>query len=1035
MGENLHIDNNSFSLLIARNDNNQPAMVTETDSPTWNIKKRERDNLFYKDSHFSPRDQRKLTNVIGQETKKLINYLQLEMKKDSSKLANSKISLHNFRLSSEGNEDICQGLSKRIESEILKKEDFSLLKHKHNIRKILTTSNSVYIQKKNTLINGGNTIFPREKNEDKMEADDKSQRSKKTVKSSSRQDFLKKSMTGFQLQYTEKRIPLTFRNVYDSFDSDEEEKEFNYFDYVPRRFSIIEDSSPHRFLKNSHSTIVFLAIVYYSTLLAVFDRSFFINKKFLILLISSIFEIYFSIYFIAQYFLIAYQDNYLNKLNFNPIKIFIKRSQNIIVGVDLISMIPLMIFFEFHSNNIFMKLLCLTKILMVFHLFNWIHFSSIFEFRNKSLDSDKQNSSSRIDIILVGLKIFLLFILIIHIFACAWLGITDSNIELNNNSNWILLTVGRDGDFLKKYVASVYFSVTTLFTVGYGDIRPCNTYERVVVIIFLIVGCLIYSLVLTIVSGLLKMSSLRDQIYEERLSTLNNISAKFSIPLHFYRQLLSSIKHNYKHWKLDKEELLNALPNSLKSNLQLKIYSNIISQFSYFRNIDDRNFILSLTEKLQSSIFEKNYVLLEKGDNLDEMYFISEGQIEIRLRIDNYFSSIKLSKLSAGMVYGDILMYSYAGSPYDLKTTSQRNILYTLKKVDFNNLKINYDRIISELLKKSYSLHILIENKKLLAVQYYFKHFGFAGFNHYYSQCLDYMIYEEIFSKIDSDINNKLDRIQSILVKHKTKQQVNKNVSFQLTKKEGNQGQLYETDNLIKYQQKSIGSLPCMFHSDFKIDHIIRRSRSLILDKRIESELSCLPRKEKLSWSTRNTSYKQKHEYFLQDPQPKASPTLDFKNAGYSRTDNFLQTQASIQSATSSNDIPDLEQTQVIKHKSYPVQMSIFSHKKTSKSLKKKQSSFISQLKVETVFQAQYVNYQFELLKSKLNLSPTIRRRQNIFKGKSECSELKKVIELNNINHLIKAKAVQNQNDGLLGNIIAKFIKTKKMKIMRSSSE
>jgi hypothetical protein len=39
----------------------------------------------------------------------------------------------------------------------------------------------------------------------------------------------------------------------------------------------------------------------------------------------------------------------------------------------------------------------------------------------------------------------------------------------------------------------VYFTTTTIVTVGYGDIYPINTYERVVCIILMVIGVISFT--------------------------------------------------------------------------------------------------------------------------------------------------------------------------------------------------------------------------------------------------------------------------------------------------------------------------------------------------------------------------------------------------------------------------------------------------------------------------------------------------------------------------------------------------------------
>ncbi len=41
-----------------------------------------------------------------------------------------------------------------------------------------------------------------------------------------------------------------------------------------------------------------------------------------------------------------------------------------------------------------------------------------------------------------------------------------------------------------RYVETVYYSATTMITVGYGDLSPQNIYEKIICIFFMLFSCI-----------------------------------------------------------------------------------------------------------------------------------------------------------------------------------------------------------------------------------------------------------------------------------------------------------------------------------------------------------------------------------------------------------------------------------------------------------------------------------------------------------------------------------------------------------------
>jgi len=69
-----------------------------------------------------------------------------------------------------------------------------------------------------------------------------------------------------------------------------------------------------------------------------------------------------------------------------------------------------------------------------------------------------------------------------------------------------------DANAWTQYVASFYWASQTLTTVGYGDIAPGTPVERIIAILWMIVGVGVYSFTIGNLSSLLANMDKRDTI-------------------------------------------------------------------------------------------------------------------------------------------------------------------------------------------------------------------------------------------------------------------------------------------------------------------------------------------------------------------------------------------------------------------------------------------------------------------------------------------------------------------------------------------
>lgn len=115
-------------------------------------------------------------------------------------------------------------------------------------------------------------------------------------------------------------------------------------------------------------------------------------------------------------------------------------------------------------------------------------------------------------------------LLLMHICTCFW--ILMAKVE-DSPDNWIWWANLQDASEIELYVASFYFVVTTIATVGYGDVTPKTVSEWIFCIIIMLLGVTGFSFATGSLSSL--------------MSSVDSASAK----LKNYLQVAEQIKWNY----------------------------------------------------------------------------------------------------------------------------------------------------------------------------------------------------------------------------------------------------------------------------------------------------------------------------------------------------------------------------------------------------------------------------------------------------------------------------------------------------------
>ena len=97
----------------------------------------------------------------------------------------------------------------------------------------------------------------------------------------------------------------------------------------------------------------------------------------------------------------------------------------------------------------------------------------------------------RIDMAFKRLFMFVCyFVMITHVVACIWLII--GSLDAGDEESWMAGGVD-EMSASDKYLTSFYFTITTITTVGYGDISASTFTEKIVCIVMMFVGVMAFS--------------------------------------------------------------------------------------------------------------------------------------------------------------------------------------------------------------------------------------------------------------------------------------------------------------------------------------------------------------------------------------------------------------------------------------------------------------------------------------------------------------------------------------------------------------
>ncbi len=497
---------------------------------------------------------------------------------------------------------------------------------------------------------------------------------------------------------SEEEVDITFKEqryrnlqrkgfVYDSFDDEE---------------NIIDDENNFFFINPESSFITFfdffIAIIsiYYLIYIPYFLGSNKIFCKSQNNYLEFFFDIFYLLDLILPFFIAYYNFDEILKTHFKD------RCINYLTGwffLDFIEAIPFKgIFLLFdkkckkenflinpYQSEYHYLLLCF-RILKIFKVLS----------KNKFLDyiSKILNNIEYFSNYLTLYSSITIFFLAIHIVSNIFIFIGN-----NEFPGWISEFGYSNYTYLNIYLVSIYYTITTLTTVGYGDLHCVTKSEKIFGMLMEVVGIFAYSWALTSVSNYVKVLNEKTEEYEKKKKVLEEIKITYpQLSDDLYDRISRFIKYKHDKEQLDKNIIIECLPVNLSNLLVYEMYKPIINNFIFFKSFDNVDFIVKVILNFKPIIAMKNDILIKEGDLVEDIIFVKRGKLSLELPLNkNPKLKTKTIKTQSLKNSPSMLMRNQTSTdPFKRRRSSIFNDVQTFSQVKTlinNNLKKEEENI------------------------------------------------------------------------------------------------------------------------------------------------------------------------------------------------------------------------------------------------------------------------------------------------------------------------------------------------------
>jgi len=327
--------------------------------------------------------------------------------------------------------------------------------------------------------------------------------------------------------------------------------------------------------------------------------------------------------------------------------------------VDVIAVIPFgFIFFNILEPNshlfTLVHLLSLIKMVRIINLTKTIHWLHKLQMLSPSV---------------LRLVYFLISLLLLsHWVTCGWILIGGVDFNLRNTL---------------KYIQAFYWCITTLTTVGFGDMTPDhkNILQLIYTMTIMLLGVGVYGYVIGNVSTLLANIDISKAKHQEKMEELNAFMKYREIP----EGLQNKVRGYYDYlWEIrsgfNEEKVIQDLPYSLKQEVSMSLNKDLIEKVPLFSAASE-DIIREIVLSLEPLVFLPQDYIIRKGEMGNSMFFISSGKVQV---VDEASDTI-FATLSEGSFFGEMSLLHDQPRNASIRTVDYVDA-YSLDKETFTKI-------------------------------------------------------------------------------------------------------------------------------------------------------------------------------------------------------------------------------------------------------------------------------------------------------------------------------------------------------------
>ncbi|KAK1171253.1 potassium voltage-gated channel subfamily H member 1-like isoform X4 [Acipenser oxyrinchus oxyrinchus] len=261
-----------------------------------------------------------------------------------------------------------------------------------------------------------------------------------------------------------------------------------------------------------------------------------------------------------------------------------------------------------------------------------------------------------------------------HWLACIWYSIGDYEV-INEETNSLrtdswLYTLGEsigmpyrfnisgsgkwEGGPNKDsvYISSLYFTMTSLTSIGFGNIAPTTDGEKIFAVAMMMIGSLLYATIFGNVTTIFQQMYANTNRYHEMLNSVRDFLKLYQVPKGLSERVMDYIVSTWSMSRgIDTEKVsqtvLQICPKDMRADICVHLNRKVFKEHPAFRLASD-GCLRALAMEFQTIHCAPGDLIYHAGESVDSLCFVVSGSLEV-IQDDEV-----VAILGKGDVFGDV---------------------------------------------------------------------------------------------------------------------------------------------------------------------------------------------------------------------------------------------------------------------------------------------------------------------------------------------------------------------------------------------